>query len=164
MLNGIRYSEYLRYLNENVTNPILKAISIKNPWADLIVKGIKDIENRSWRTSYDGPIFIHISKAIDINAYNILSKTHPTLIESKEYYNNQNGKIIGSFFIKNFNNSTSEWADKNSLHWNLENVLKFDNYFQVKGSLSIWTIPFEIRESLLNQIKKQTEVLLHVRC
>ena len=67
-------------------------------------------------------------------------------------------------FNKNFNNSTSEWADKNSIHWNLENVLKFDNYFQVKGSLSIWTIPFEIRESLLNQIKKQTEVLLHVRC
>lgn len=26
----------------------MKAITIKQPWASLIVHGIKDIENRSW--------------------------------------------------------------------------------------------------------------------
>lgn len=27
---------------------IMKAITIKQPWASLIVEGIKDVENRSW--------------------------------------------------------------------------------------------------------------------
>lgn len=27
----------------------MKAITIKQPWASLIVHGIKDIENRTWR-------------------------------------------------------------------------------------------------------------------
>lgn len=28
----------------------MKAITIKQPWASLIVSGLKDIENRSWKT------------------------------------------------------------------------------------------------------------------
>ena len=37
----------------------MKAISIKQPWASLIAHGIKDIENRSWRTNYRGRVLIH---------------------------------------------------------------------------------------------------------
>ena len=28
----------------------MKAITIKQPWASLIVYGLKDIENRNWKT------------------------------------------------------------------------------------------------------------------
>ena len=37
----------------------MKAISIKQPWASLIAHGIKDIENRTWRTNYRGRVLIH---------------------------------------------------------------------------------------------------------
>lgn len=37
----------------------MKALSIRQPWAWLIVHGYKDIENREWPTSYRGPILIH---------------------------------------------------------------------------------------------------------
>ena len=37
----------------------MKAISIKQPWASLIAYGIKDIENRTWRTNYRGRVLIH---------------------------------------------------------------------------------------------------------
>jgi hypothetical protein len=40
----------------------LKVISIRQPWASLIVLKGKDIENRSWRTTYRGPIFIHAAQ------------------------------------------------------------------------------------------------------
>lgn len=43
----------------------MKALSIRQPWAWLIVKGHKDIENRTWSTSYRGEILIHASKTID---------------------------------------------------------------------------------------------------
>jgi len=37
----------------------LKAISIRQPWAWLIVNGYKDVENRIWETKLRGPVLIH---------------------------------------------------------------------------------------------------------
>lgn len=39
----------------------MKALSIKQPWAYLIASGIKDIENRTWKTNFRGRIYIHAS-------------------------------------------------------------------------------------------------------
>ena len=39
----------------------MKCLSIKQPWASLIAHGIKDIENRTWKTSFRGRIYIHAS-------------------------------------------------------------------------------------------------------
>lgn len=36
-------------------------LSIKQPWADLIVTGIKNIENRTWKTKHRGKIYVHAS-------------------------------------------------------------------------------------------------------
>jgi hypothetical protein len=47
----------------------LKALSIKQPWAWLIVNGHKDIENRDWRTHFRGPVAIHAGKKMDEAAY-----------------------------------------------------------------------------------------------
>ncbi len=46
-----------------------KALSIRQPWAWLIANGYKDIENRSWNTTYRGEIFIHASKAMTGKEY-----------------------------------------------------------------------------------------------
>lgn len=40
----------------------MKAITIWQPWASLLVKGQKLYETRSWATSYQGPIAIHAAK------------------------------------------------------------------------------------------------------
>lgn len=37
----------------------MKALSIRQPWAWLIVNGHKDIENRDWYTNYRGTLLIH---------------------------------------------------------------------------------------------------------
>jgi hypothetical protein len=36
----------------------MKILVVRQPWAWLIVHGYKDIENRSWRTHYRGPLLI----------------------------------------------------------------------------------------------------------
>jgi hypothetical protein len=40
----------------------LKAISVKQPWANLIASGEKTIETRLWETKYRGPLLIVSSK------------------------------------------------------------------------------------------------------
>jgi hypothetical protein len=41
----------------------LKAISIRQPWAWLIVNGYKDIENRIWAAKLRGPVLIHAGQS-----------------------------------------------------------------------------------------------------
>lgn len=44
---------------------LLRALSIRQPWAWLIIQGIKDIENRDWTTRFRGPVLIHAGKRLD---------------------------------------------------------------------------------------------------
>ena len=37
----------------------MKALTIKEPWATLIIDGYKKYEFRSWKTNYRGKILIH---------------------------------------------------------------------------------------------------------
>ena len=43
----------------------MKALSIQQPWAHAILRSGKDIENRTWTTSYRGPLLIHAGKRYD---------------------------------------------------------------------------------------------------
>jgi hypothetical protein len=43
----------------------MKALSIRQPWAWLIITGHKDVENRSWTTTYRGPLLIHAARRAD---------------------------------------------------------------------------------------------------
>jgi ASCH domain len=45
------------------------ALSIRQPWAWLIVNGHKDIENRDWGTGFRGPLFIHAGKTMRKDDY-----------------------------------------------------------------------------------------------
>ena len=37
-------------------------LSVRQPWAWLLMEGIKDVENRSWSTDYRGTVHLHASK------------------------------------------------------------------------------------------------------
>ncbi len=43
----------------------MKVLTIKQPWASLIMCGAKDIENRTWQTGVRGRFAIHASARID---------------------------------------------------------------------------------------------------
>ena len=43
----------------------MKILAVRQPWAYLIVAGYKPVENRTWNTSYRGPLLIHASQAME---------------------------------------------------------------------------------------------------
>jgi hypothetical protein len=47
----------------------VKALSIRQPWAWLIVNGHKDVENRSWSTTHRGEFLIHAGKTMTATEY-----------------------------------------------------------------------------------------------
>lgn len=45
------------------------ALSIRQPWAWLIVHGYKDIENRTWATKFRGRFLVHASQGMSRSEY-----------------------------------------------------------------------------------------------
>ena len=122
----------------------MKTLSIKQPWASLIVLGIKDVENRSWLTDFRGKIYIHASKVPVRGLWNNLNReqVHEALKSNKidNYTVLPYGAIIGTVEIVDIvKNYDSIWAEKNQYNWVLKNPVLFDKPIEnVKGKLLLW--------------------------
>lgn len=56
-----------------------KALSLKQPFAWLVVNGYKPVENREWRTKHRGWTLIHASKNVDHEGYAWLKQNLPEI-------------------------------------------------------------------------------------
>ncbi|MGL5958286.1 MAG: ASCH domain-containing protein [Phocaeicola sp.] len=124
----------------------MKSISIKQPWASLIVHGIKDIENRTWKCpeKYIGKrVLIHASKQhIPFRQINKLVIEHGISCWDEETY--PEGMILGSVEIVDcVQNHPSGWAMTGHWNWVLANPIIYANPVEAKGKLSFWEFPFE---------------------
>lgn len=54
-----------------------RALSIRQPWASMIVLGYKPVENRTWKTNYRGDLLIHAAQAFDQDGYDWISEHLP---------------------------------------------------------------------------------------
>ena len=43
----------------------MKVLTVKEPWASLIINGYKKYEFRSWKTNYRGKLLIHAGKTLE---------------------------------------------------------------------------------------------------
>ena len=62
----------------------MKVLTIKQPWATLIMQGDKRFEFRSWQTKYRGDLLIHAGKGIDKEAMKGLAKIYSRRFASRK--------------------------------------------------------------------------------
>ena len=124
---------------------MVKVLSVRQPWAWLIVAGLKDIENRTWKTDYRGRLLIHAGKEFDWSALrwlSVISQTYPPMIgvmwqilvhfgldaDDVEYGNpptlhqEELGALVGSVTlldIVHWSDSDSVWAEPGNWNWQL---------------------------------------------
>ena len=138
----------------------IKVLSVRQPWAWLICSGIKDVENRSWRTNYRGRLYIHAGKQFDWDAAPFLQFTgeHHTANLIYEHFCpylrkltshlDEFGAIIGSVDLTGcIQNSRSIWAMHGLFHWEIRNAYLIKP-IPLKGQLRI----FEVKKEIL-QVK-----------
>ena len=153
----------------------MKALSIKQPWASLIVEGIKDIENRTWRCpqKYIGKrVLIHASAkpvpGLPCRALTPLQYATVFSAGKLDALIGPNGAIIGSVEIVDcVEYHKSIWAEKSidiydqfSLdrheaiyNWVIAKPIKFTEPIPCKGKLSFWDFPFNEEE--LNKLMEE---------
>lgn len=115
----------------------LKAISIRQPWAWLIVNGYKDIENRIWTANLRGPALIHAGQSksdttTEALAY-IKRKYRVTNLPDKF----ETGGIVGIAEITDcVERHRSKWFE-GPFGWTIANARRLP-FKSVKGQLKIF--------------------------
>lgn len=124
----------------------MKVLTIREPWASLIINGYKKYEFRSWKTNYRGKILIHTSQKIEkemlsrFKDYNLNYVSGSIIGEAEltdcilvdEEFNQNLRKIDNVVYGKS--NHVEKYA------WKLENIKKYDKSIPMKGKLGLWNI------------------------
>jgi ASCH domain. len=137
-------------------------ISIKQPWASLIVHGIKDIENRTWplpKKHIGKRVLIHASSKPYKDGLGVLNPQQ--ICEIDNWFKNSKlipdlGAIIGSVELVGYEiNHPSIWAEKSEgvfvgntfvhkegikpiYNWILANPILLPEPIPAKGKLNFW--------------------------
>lgn len=125
---------------------MMKAITIKQPFASLIAAGLKDYEFRTWKTGYRGEILIHAGKSIDQEAmkkFECYELDCPTGCIIAKAMLSDCVRITDSVRqeLRNKNylvySGTTENPDWDGYGFKLENVEKLEP-ISVNGMLGLW--------------------------
>lgn len=134
----------------------MKALTIKEPWASLIINDYKKYEFRSWKTNYRGKILIHAGMSIEkdmlekIKNYNI-EITKGAIIGEADLVD---CILVNEAFDKELRNIDNIVYGNNHIDtyaWKLENIKKYDKPIPVKGMLGLWN--YEVKNDSQNEIK-----------
>lgn len=127
----------------------MKVLSLLEPWASLISQKVKQIETRSWKTSYRGTLYIHASKReVKLNDEKNLALAQ--LLSTKDF---KYGAIIAKCKLVDcvfMDEAFLEYIKKNNIEymcgeysygryaWILEDIEQLKEPIYTNGHLSIW--------------------------
>ncbi len=119
----------------------LRALTIWQPWAWLIVNGYKDVENRSWETRHRGPLLIHAG----LNK-RWLSENELTKIERKFRItlprDFDRGGVLGIVEVVNcVCRSRSRWYQRGYIGWVMRDPRRLP-FRRCKGAMSLFKPKF----------------------
>jgi hypothetical protein len=133
-----------------MATPTLPCISVRHPWAWLIVHGFKDIENRDWSTSFRGRILIYAGKKLGKREHDadreFFAEEHG--IELPAFEDMPLGGIVGSATVTDcVREHPSRW--KMADCWGF--VLKDQRvrpFVPLRGQLGIFRVPASVLEAV----------------
>lgn len=122
----------------------MKALSILQPYAWLIVTGRKDIENRVWRTEYRGPVLIHAGKTYPKRDYEDDAEGVPGYPAREEMI----GGIVGIATITGcVSKSDSKWFN-GPWGFTLTNAQALPKLVPMRGALGFFDVPPDVLAQL----------------
>lgn len=142
----------------------LKALTIRQPWADLILRGLKTIEMREWQVRHRGPFLIHTSSTVDWKAVQALGYDGVEDLPR--------GRLIGYAEISEvFQFDRESWLDRLKEHWVvhplpeqsfgavLTNVRAFERPVRCRGNRYFFPLPQSVLDAVGDNLRAQgTEI------
>lgn len=128
----------------------MRTLSLREPFATLIMNKKKYIETRSWKTNYRGELLIHASKALIGNSINGREELINLIDNDEMHY----GKIICKCELVDCIEMTNEYIAKimkeehqqyicglyavGRYAWIIKNIEPLNPLIEEKGKLGLW--------------------------
>lgn len=139
----------------------MKTLSIRQPWAELIVQGRKTLELRTWTVKYRGPLAIHASQTVEREAC-LAHGLDPDQVTT--------GAVIGvaalveiveldaaSFAARRTEHlDDGPWTDSPLYGWRLANPRTLPEPELARGRMGLFETPIAGSEIL--EVKSQAEI------
>jgi|InoplaM2AM_1038554.scaffolds.fasta_scaffold00122_3 hypothetical protein len=87
----------------------MRCLSIRQPWAWLIVNGHKPIENRDWSTDWRGELLIHAGKTFDDDALDGIRDFFPDVFRQLPQQYELGGIVGVAHLVACVTQSQSAW-------------------------------------------------------
>lgn len=123
----------------------IKAISVKQPWANLIASNKKTIETRTWETKYRGPLLIVSSKKPDIKPAGCAVAV-ANLVDCHKMTKADEKAACCAVY-------------DGAYSWVLENVRGIKDPFPVKGALKLFNV--SVPKTILSKYRLPQLPMIH---
>jgi hypothetical protein len=126
----------------------IRALSVRQPWAHAIIHLGKDVENRSRRWNYSGPLLIHASGHHEPNPHRLLREYMANPPSHRKLLSLEKSAIIGVVDLFDYvKDSNSRWAQKGDWHLLLRDAHPMKPV-ECKGKLGLWIPPPSVMKRL----------------
>ncbi len=129
----------------------MKALSIKQPWAWLLINERKTIEIRTWKTRYRGPVLIHSSMRFCAEGMELFADGHNftmgSILGVMEIVDCKDYEYLEDFYDdydKHLN--PPEWYDGRQKGIILKHLKRLWNPIPYKGQLGLWECPITLED------------------
>lgn len=125
----------------------LRALSIRQPWIELILSGIKTVENRTWNTPWRGLLVLHAGQRRDLVLVRMLAE--------HGYHANPNAPrgYLGTARLADVHfdrGQCCEWGENDVYHWVLTDVQGWDRPMPGNGRLGLYRPPPEVATCVMS--------------
>jgi hypothetical protein len=124
----------------------VRVLSVRQPWAWLLIHGGKDIENRSWGTDYRGPLAIHACGQYASREHPVwrrqIEESHGVLLP--EFFGElRTGGLVGLMQLVGCSRkSDSRWFTGEGWAWHMIRPTALE-FLPVAGRLGLWHLPLQ---------------------
>lgn len=133
----------MRFMCAAVVDPCpTPALTVRQPYAGLIISGVKDVENRSWQVSYRGRLAVHAGMQRDTFSADT-GITCTMRVRGQEQalaLDEVHGALLGWVTLADIvTGHPSPWAIQNIYHWVLTDPVVLDEALPMRGKQGLWT-------------------------
>lgn len=112
----------------------VRALTLRQPWASAIADLGKDVENRTWTTSWRGTLLIHAGQTTDRHA-DLPSQSLPSRIPTSV--------VVAVAELRDCHRAragccSSIWAEPDTVHWVLTDVIPLRPTLPATGAQGLW--------------------------
>jgi hypothetical protein len=138
---------------------MLRALTLRQPFAGLVAAGLKLVENRGFAPSWRGPFAIHSAKAVDwpemqhqitagvVAPFTVLGAVLAVadLVDRHEADQDSTVPCCAPFGLRT-------WNDKPAQHLILANIRQLEQPVECRGQLGFWPLPADVEQAVRAQL------------